>query len=236
MRGCCHHMRCAKQRTARLRCACDSKRHGRPCGPKSGLASRPGPRPQQQLQLSCHQRRQRRQPSRHRSRQQTLQQSPSTILTGCSLSRLRAPICQRHCVSTDDDGNSKPSPYRQWWLCRTFAGLRQQKVVRRGAELDGGDLTLTDLEDCTVLLLGRLSALRLRGARRCCVVAGPVAGAAFLEGVPGRHIGMASLSWHARIPACLCRTAPTLTSKTLSACRPLPGAVQLFTLCRHPLG
>lgn len=68
-------------------------------------------------------------------------------------------------------------------MCSTLRGLRAQKVVKRAAELAGGDFTLADLEDCTVLLLGRLPALRILRATRCCIVAGPVDGAAYLEGV-----------------------------------------------------
>jgi Tubulin binding cofactor C len=69
----------------------------------------------------------------------------------------------------------------------TLRGLSQQRVVKRADELGGDDFTLADLEDCTVLLLGRLSALRLLRAKRCCIVAGPIAGAAYLE---GRHASL----------------------------------------------
>lgn len=65
---------------------------------------------------------------------------------------------------------------------RVLRGLRQQKLVKRATELEGGDFTLADLQGCTVLLLGRVSALRLRGARGCFIVAGPVDGAVYLEG------------------------------------------------------
>ena len=84
-------------------------------------------------------------------------------------------------------------------MCSTLRGLRQQKLVRRAAELAGGDFTLADLEDCTVLLLGRLPALRILQARRCCIVAGPVDGAAYLEGV---HTWLMLL--HAKGCALLC--------------------------------
>jgi hypothetical protein len=55
-------------------------------------------------------------------------------------------------------------------------------VVKSAAELAGGDFTMVDLVDCTVFLLGRLSALRLRRLKRCRVYGGPVVGATFAEG------------------------------------------------------
>ncbi len=67
-------------------------------------------------------------------------------------------------------------------MCRVLRGLRQQTLVRRDADLAGGDFSVADVEGCTLLLLGRMSALRLRGIRGCCIVAGPVDGATYLEG------------------------------------------------------
>jgi hypothetical protein len=47
----------------------------------------------------------------------------------------------------------------------------------------GQAFVLHDLQDCTVFLVGRLSALRLQQLLRCRVYAGPVAGATFVSGV-----------------------------------------------------
>jgi hypothetical protein len=47
----------------------------------------------------------------------------------------------------------------------------------------GQAFVLHDLQNCTVFLVGRLSALRLQQLRRCRVYAGPVAGATFVSGV-----------------------------------------------------
>ena len=91
-------------------------------------------------------------------------------------------------------------------MCSMLRGLRQQKVVRRAAELAGGDFTLADLEDCTVLLLGRLPALRILQATRCCIVAGPVDGAAYLEGMHGWHPSM-HMIWIA-MPIIVTASAP----------------------------
>ena len=52
----------------------------------------------------------------------------------------------------------------------------------RSNSLDGGDFALTDLTDCSVWLLGRLSALRCIRLTRCRVYGGPVCGAAFVQG------------------------------------------------------
>ena len=91
-------------------------------------------------------------------------------------------------------------------MCSMLRGLRQQKVVRRAAELAAGDFTLADLEDCTVLLLGRLPALRTLQATRCCIVAGPVDGAAYLEGMHGWHSSM-HMIWIA-LPIIVTASAP----------------------------
>lgn len=61
-------------------------------------------------------------------------------------------------------------------------GLRGQSILLHGGEVAGQDYTLSDLEDCTICLLGPLAALFMHGLRRCHVVAGPVAGATFMEG------------------------------------------------------
>jgi Tubulin binding cofactor C len=105
-------------------------------------------------------------------------------------------------------------------MCSTLRGLRQQKLVRRAAELAGGDFTLADLEDCTVLLLGRLPALRILQARRCCIVAGPVDGAAYLEGVQTWADGLASHAYALKCPAALQRWTlqARLCTKWLEKC------------------
>ena len=67
----------------------------------------------------------------------------------------------------------------------TLCGLRGQ-VVAVGREAAAGlEFTLSDLQDCTVLLLAPLAALFLHGLRRCRVLTGPVAGACFVEGGAG---------------------------------------------------
>lgn len=45
-----------------------------------------------------------------------------------------------------------------------------------------GELLVSDLADCTVLLLAPLSTLRLQRLLRCTIAAGPVSGSAFLDG------------------------------------------------------
>jgi hypothetical protein len=66
-------------------------------------------------------------------------------------------------------------------------GLRSAVIVygpNQQQQLQAGQAcVLHDLQDCTVFLVGRLSALRLQQLRRCRVYAGPVAGATFVSGV-----------------------------------------------------
>lgn len=61
-------------------------------------------------------------------------------------------------------------------------GLRRRVLVLGREEAAGKELTLTDLEDCSVYLLAPLAALFLHRLRRCRVFTGPVAGACFVEG------------------------------------------------------
>ncbi|GMH39489.1 hypothetical protein BSKO_07387 [Bryopsis sp. KO-2023] len=66
---------------------------------------------------------------------------------------------------------------------RGLTGLRNQEIWVSGEELGSSDYALRDVEDCTVFLIGALSALHIRKLRNCTVVAGPVKGATFLEDV-----------------------------------------------------
>jgi hypothetical protein len=56
----------------------------------------------------------------------------------------------------------------------------------------GQAFVLHDLQDCSVFLVGRLSALRLQQLRCCRVYAGPVAGATFVSGVSDCTLMVAS--------------------------------------------
>ncbi|KAF6255637.1 tubulin binding cofactor C-domain-containing protein [Scenedesmus sp. NREL 46B-D3] len=56
----------------------------------------------------------------------------------------------------------------------------------------GQAFVLHDLQDCTVFLVGALSALRLQQLRRCRVYAGPVAGATFVSGISDCTLMVAS--------------------------------------------
>jgi hypothetical protein len=55
-------------------------------------------------------------------------------------------------------------------------------VVEQRGSVAGLDFTLSNLQDCTVFLLGPLAALFIHRLTRCRVYVGPVAGAAFMEG------------------------------------------------------
>ncbi|KAK9803656.1 hypothetical protein WJX72_009026 [[Myrmecia] bisecta] len=80
---------------------------------------------------------------------------------------------------------------------RGLQGLRGVTVTKHAAELRGDDYTLVDLEDCTVCLLGTLSALRMHKLRRCRVCTGPVTGATFVEDVRDSELMLASFQGHA---------------------------------------
>lgn len=71
-------------------------------------------------------------------------------------------------------------------------GLADQTVVRSAAQLRGGAFTAQGLRRCTLWLAGPLAALRLANLRDCRVLAGPVAGATFVDGA---RVG--ALRWHA---------------------------------------
>lgn len=74
-----------------------------------------------------------------------------------------------------------PVPEAVVLLDRGIQGAREQTIVRTADQL-GGDFVLEDLQGCTVLLLGRLSALRIRHLQNCRIACGPVAGATFVDG------------------------------------------------------
>lgn len=66
---------------------------------------------------------------------------------------------------------------------RGASRLQRRSIVLRGADLaDCGGYVLHALEDCSVMLLGRLDGLRLCGLRRCSVMAAPVCGAVYVSG------------------------------------------------------
>ena len=75
---------------------------------------------------------------------------------------------------------------------RGVTGLTGADVVRTAEQLAGGDFVLHGLTDCRVWLPGSVAALRLAGLRRCAVLAGPVAGAVFADGLEGCALGLAS--------------------------------------------
>ncbi|KAG2436793.1 hypothetical protein HXX76_006317 [Chlamydomonas incerta] len=87
---------------------------------------------------------------------------------------------------------------------RGVMGLTDQVVVISQAQLEaegggggGGDFVLLGLTRCTVVLLGRLRALRAAGLRGCTVVAGPVTGACFMDDV--RDCTLALATYQVRI-------------------------------------
>lgn len=62
-----------------------------------------------------------------------------------------------------------------------FAGLSGQLLVPSAQQLAGQGFVLHCLSNCTVFLLGRLSALRLQHLHNCRVYTGPVVGATFVD-------------------------------------------------------
>lgn len=64
---------------------------------------------------------------------------------------------------------------------RAVLGRRGEVVVVEASELAGRDYFISDCEDCTILLLGSMGALRMQGVRRCRVLTGPVTGGCHIE-------------------------------------------------------
>jgi tubulin-specific chaperone C len=65
---------------------------------------------------------------------------------------------------------------------RNISGLRSQVLKLTIIEFqESEDVTLSDLEDCTIYLQSPLGALFIHGLARCVVIGGPVAGALHLE-------------------------------------------------------
>ncbi|CAL5224681.1 g7405 [Coccomyxa viridis] len=60
---------------------------------------------------------------------------------------------------------------------------RMHETIQHALEGDGGPLVIRDLTFCTVCIRGRVEALRMRNLNDCTVIAGPVHGSAFIEGV-----------------------------------------------------
>ncbi len=75
---------------------------------------------------------------------------------------------------------------------RVIAGLRGAALALSAEELGGRDVTLADLEDCTLLLAGPLPALFAHRLRRCRVLAGPVGGAALVEDAEACELHLAA--------------------------------------------
>ncbi|KAG7669606.1 hypothetical protein Ndes2526B_g05955 [Nannochloris sp. 'desiccata'] len=65
---------------------------------------------------------------------------------------------------------------------RIISGLRGQAIHRTSFDFqESEDVTLADLEDCTIHLQSPLGALFVHGLTRCTLIGGPVAGALHLE-------------------------------------------------------
>jgi len=76
---------------------------------------------------------------------------------------------------------------------RVISGLRSQEVKLTISDLkESEDVTLSDLEDCTIHLQSPLGALFVHGLARCTLIAGPVAGALHLENLNACKIYAAS--------------------------------------------
>ena len=67
---------------------------------------------------------------------------------------------------------------------------------------DSYNVYATCMQGCTISLLGQMSALRLRGLRRCRIVAGPVDGATYLEGTDACFVRCAPCKLHVSAARC----------------------------------
>lgn len=71
--------------------------------------------------------------------------------------------------------------------CRGLSYLKNKQLKVTGEELGSNEYSLMDLEDCTVFLIGKFSALHVRKLQNCTVVAGPVSGSVLIEGMDSQH-------------------------------------------------
>lgn len=65
---------------------------------------------------------------------------------------------------------------------RGLKGLKGEKMKVTGSSLGSNEYSLVELKECTVFLVGQISALHIRNLEDCVIVAGPVAGSILIEG------------------------------------------------------
>lgn len=68
---------------------------------------------------------------------------------------------------------------------RVISDLRATNVLVKGEELtEMDDVTINDLQECCIYILGPISALYVHQVQKCTIVTGPVVGACYIEGTP----------------------------------------------------
>lgn len=75
---------------------------------------------------------------------------------------------------------------------QTTSGLCNETIVKTAEQLAGQAYALHNLSDCTVYLLGHLTALRLQDLHNCKVYTGPVTGSTFVNGATNCTLMLAS--------------------------------------------
>lgn len=65
--------------------------------------------------------------------------------------------------------------------CLGFQGVADQTLTMNQSQVKNQDITLRDLQNCTVIIYGPPSALHMNKLTRCTVLCGPVSGAVFIE-------------------------------------------------------
>merc|ERR1711907_203890 len=73
-----------------------------------------------------------------------------------------------------------------------LTGRKWEIIVVDSAKLAGKDLFIHQCEGCTILLLGRMGALRMEHVRDCTVLSGPVAGGCHIESAEGTTFHLAA--------------------------------------------
>ncbi|CAK0787551.1 hypothetical protein CVIRNUC_010772 [Coccomyxa viridis] len=94
------------------------------------------------------------------------------------------PVMPEGNLHTGTSGSSAAPPHDTGSALsgRRISG-RQGESIEYAVPGEGGPLTISDLVSCTVCVWGQLEALRLIGLQDCTVLAGPVHGSAFVQGV-----------------------------------------------------
>jgi len=81
---------------------------------------------------------------------------------------------------------------------RSLVGRKDTTLIVDAERLAGRDFFIAQCEGCTILLQGRMGALRMERVRNCVIMTGPVMGGCHVEGAEGTtfHLAVQQLRLH----------------------------------------